>query len=336
MKFIDEAIILVRSGKGGPGCASFRRERFIERGGPDGGDGGKGGSVILKADPAKRTLLDLRRLKHFRAQNGIPGQGKQRHGKNGEDRIIPLPPGTMVSNAETGDVIIDLTTAGEEFVIAKGGLGGRGNKRFATSTNRAPRHAQSGLPGEEFTLKLELKLLADVGLLGLPNAGKSTLISRISSARPKVADYPFTTITPSLGMVQPDFGEPFAVADIPGIIQGAHEGTGLGTRFLKHVERTGILVHLVDISQVDPDNPLEAFDLINNELKLYNQVLADKPQLVVLNKMDLTGSSEKAEAFSKALSGKKILTISAATGQGTKKLVNILARKIGNDHGKSM
>lgn len=332
MKFIDEATITVKSGNGGPGCVSFRRERFIERGGPDGGDGGNGGSVILKVHPGKRTLFDLRRQKHIRAKNGVPGQGKQRHGKNGEDCLVEVPAGTLVTDADTGSLIVDMTEPGQHFVVAKGGMGGRGNKRFATSTNRAPRHAQTGTPGTELNLKLELKLLADVGIIGLPNAGKSTLISRISSARPKIANYPFTTLTPSLGMVEPEFGEPFAVADIPGIIEGAHDGTGLGVRFLKHVERTGILIHLIDISEIDPASPLGAYELINRELAMYSQTLARKEQIVVLNKIDLTGSEEKIELFKAACKASLILSISAATGRGTKALISIIAQKIGSRH----
>lgn len=333
MRFIDEASITVFSGKGGPGCVSFRRERFIERGGPNGGDGGDGGSVIFRADQGKRTLFDLRRQKLIRAKNGMPGLGSNKDGRNGEDLIIPIPPGTLVIDRDTEEVLHDITEPGTEIIIAKGGMGGRGNKRFTTSTNKAPRFAQPGMPGVELHLKLELKLLADVGIVGMPNAGKSTLISRISSARPRIADYPFTTITPSLGMVEPDFGEPFAVADIPGLIEGAHEGTGLGIQFLKHVERTGILIHLIDISTIDPDLPLGTLNLINKELALYSKTLGEKPQLVVLNKIDLTGSKEKVDLFKKAYKGGEVLTVSAATGKGTKELVGILAQTIGTKNG---
>ncbi len=346
MKFIDEAFILVKSGNGGAGCVSFRRERFIEKGGPDGGDGGNGGSIIFMADPGKRTLVDLRRQKIIKAENGQPGQGQKKHGRNGKNKILFVPCGTIVSDVNAGTIITDLTNPGEEFIIAKGGMGGRGNKRFASSTHRTPRFAQPGMPGQEFELKLELKLLADVGLVGLPNAGKSTLISRISSARPKIADYPFTTLAPCLGMVTADFGEPFAVADIPGLIEGAHDGTGLGTQFLKHIERTGILVHIIDVSEINPDSPLYAFNLINTELFKYSNTLAAKKQVIVLNKIDLTGADEKAEIFKKAYcdfietdnSAKNIhsdiLTISAVTGQGTKDLVSILAGKIKNNYEK--
>jgi GTP-binding protein len=333
VKFIDEATIYVRSGKGGPGCVSFRRERFIERGGPDGGDGGNGGSVIFKADNSKRTLFDLRRQKHIRAENGTPGMGRQRHGRNGIDHIVPVPLGTLVTDADTGAVLADITQPEQTFVAARGGMGGRGNKRFASATNRAPRHAQPGMPGEELTLRLELKLLADVGLVGLPNAGKSTLISRISSARPKIADYPFTTITPSLGMVLPEFGEPFAVADIPGLIEGAHQGVGLGIQFLKHIERTGILVHLMDVSAIDVQDPLAAYALINQELAQYSPTLANKPQVIVLNKMDLTDAAEKRKAFMAALGRDDVISISAATGQGTDRLKQILAQKLGKTDG---
>jgi len=331
VKFVDEAIITIRSGDGGAGCTSFRRERYIEKGGPDGGDGGDGGDVILRVDPGKRTLYDYRRQKLFKAKNGAPGLGRQKHGKNGSHSYIDLPPGTLVSNAETQESIVDLTDIDTEFVIAEGGKGGRGNKRFASATNRAPRYSQPGLPGLELKLHLELKLLADVGLVGLPNAGKSTLISAMSAARPKIADYPFTTLTPTIGMVEAPFGEPFAVADIPGLIEGAHEGIGLGIKFLKHIERTGMLIHLIDAGGIDPEDPLVAFNMINNELSMYSKSLAGKTQMIVLNKMDLTGTENRIEAFKAALPGRKLLTISAATGEGVKQLIKILAKKLQKD-----
>jgi GTP-binding protein len=331
VKFVDEAIITVTSGNGGSGCASFRRERYIEFGGPDGGDGGDGGDVILRVDPGQRTLYEYRRQKLFHARNGAPGLGRQKHGGNGNHKYLDLPPGTLVSDADTLEPIIDLTLENTEYIAAKGGQGGRGNKRFASSTNRAPRFSQPGIDGSEVRLKLELKLLADVGIVGLPNAGKSTLISSISSARPKIADYPFTTLTPTLGMVEPPFGEPFAVADIPGLIEGAHEGTGLGIKFLKHIERTGILIHLIDVGGIDPDAPLESFNLINNELAMYSKRLAKKTQIVVLNKMDLTGSEDRVESFKSALPNLKILTISAVTGKGVKPLIKLLASKLKKD-----
>ena len=328
MKFVDEAIITVRSGDGGRGCTSFRRERYIERGGPDGGDGGDGGHVILKIDESKRTLYGYRRQKLLLAKNGEGGKGKQKHGKNGSHCTILLPPGTIVSNADTNEIIADLTHTKDEYIVAQGGMGGRGNKRFASSTNRAPRYSQPGIPGVELKLKLELKLLADVGLVGLPNAGKSTLISHISAARPKIADYPFTTLTPILGMVDPPFGEPFAVADIPGLIEGAHEGVGLGISFLKHIERTGILVHLIDSFQIDPELPLKSFNLINNELSKYSQSLAQKTQIVVLNKIDLPGTTEKIKAFKRALKNIQVLSLSAVTGEGVKELITLLSSKL--------
>ena len=329
MKFVDEAIIIVKSGDGGRGCTSFRRERYVEKGGPDGGDGGDGGHIILKIDPGKRTLYDYHRQKLLKAKNGAPGLGKQKHGKNGSDCIITLPAGTIVSNIDTNEIIADLTKIEDEFILAHGGKGGRGNKRFATSTNRAPRHSQPGIPGIELKLKLELKLLADVGLVGLPNAGKSTLIRQISAARPKIADYPFTTLTPVLGIVNTPFGEPFAVADIPGLIEGAHKGVGLGINFLKHIERTIILVHLIDSSHINPDSPLESFNLINNELSKYSKTLSKKTQIIVLNKTDLSDTSQKIKAFKKKLKKIEILTISAITGKGTKKLVKVLSTKLG-------
>ncbi len=331
MKFVDEAIITVKSGDGGRGCTSFRRERYIEKGGPDGGDGGNGGHIILKIDQSKRTLYDYRRQKLLKAKNGAPGLGRQKHGKNGSDCTIILPPGTIVSNIDTNEIIADLTKIEDEFILASGGKGGRGNKRFATSTNRAPRHSQPGIPGIELKLKLELKLLADVGLVGLPNAGKSTLISSISAARPKIADYPFTTLTPTLGMVDPPFGEPFAVADIPGLIEGAHQGIGLGIKFLKHIERTGILVHLIDSFLIDPDSPLDSFNLINKELSKYSETLAKKTQIVVLNKIDLSDTSEKIKAFKNSLKDFQILTLSAVTGKGTKELVKVLSSKLAEE-----
>lgn len=328
MKFVDEAIVTIRSGDGGAGCSSFRRERFIEKGGPDGGDGGDGGDVILRVDPGMRTLFEYRRQKLHKAKNGAPGLGRQKHGKNGAHCYLELPQGTLVSDAQTGDTLVDLTDIQSEYTIALGGKGGRGNKRFASSTNRAPRYSQPGLPGQELKLRLELKLLADVGLVGLPNAGKSTLISAMSAARPKIADYPFTTLTPTIGMVEAPFGEPFAVADIPGLIEGAHEGIGLGIKFLKHIERTGILVHLIDAGGIDPEDPLAAYTLINNELSMYSKSLAGKTQILVLNKIDLTGTDNRVEAFRAALPDRKILTISAATGEGVKPLIKILAKKL--------
>jgi GTP-binding protein len=299
VKFIDEAIITVQSGDGGRGCVSFRREKHVPRGGPDGGDGGKGGDVILLATSRKRTLYQFRFKRNFKAENGSHGQGKEKTGKNGQDLIIQLPPGTVVTDADTGEVIKDLVKPDESLVLVNGGRGGQGNTRFKTSTHRTPRFAQPGEPGETKTLKLELKLLADVGIIGLPNAGKSTLISVLSSARPKIGEYPFTTLTPNLGVVQTDWGEPFVLADIPGLIEGAHKGTGA----------------------IDPNNPLHLYNTINEELFLYNQKLSEKPQIVVLNKLDLPGIQTAAEEFQFALKSREVIFISALTGKGLEKLI---------------
>ena len=322
MKFIDEAFITVQSGDGGRGCVSFRREKFVPRGGPDGGDGGKGGDVLLKSSSHRRTLFPFRFQRQFKAQNGTHGQGKQKAGKKGDDLIIEIPPGTLIIDEETNEIIKDFIQPDETYVIAEGGRGGQGNSRFKSSTHRAPRFAQPGEPGQFRKLKLELKLLADVGLIGLPNAGKSTLISVISSATPKIADYPFTTLTPTLGVVSAGWGEPFVVADIPGLIEGAHKGVGLGTRFLRHVERTRVLVHLIDISTIDSQNPLVDYETINRELAQYSPDLLQKPQIVVLNKMDLPGTKEAVSAFKASVQDREIMQISAATRKNVKKLTS--------------
>jgi GTP-binding protein len=335
VKFIDEVFITVQSGNGGRGCVSFRREKFIPRGGPDGGDGGKGGDAILRSTSRRRTLYPFRFKRQFKAQNGAHGQGKQKTGKNGSDLIIEVPPGTLVSNAETGELLKDFVQSDDSFVVAKGGRGGLGNTRFKTSTQRTPRFAQPGEPGQQLKLQLELKLLADVGLIGLPNAGKSTLISVISSATPKIADYPFTTLTPILGVVQPDHAESFVVADIPGLIEGAHKGAGLGIRFLRHIERTHILVHLIDAAAIDLQNPLAGYATINQELAQYNPLLTKKSQIIVLNKMDLPGSDQAAEAFQAAMNDdRQVLKISAAARKGIEPLKLKLAELLDKAHGK--
>jgi GTPase len=330
VKFIDEVFITVQSGDGGRGCVSFRREKFVPRGGPDGGDGGKGGDVILQSTSHRRTLYPFRFRRQFKARNGAPGQGKNKTGKTAENLIIEIPPGTLVSDAETNDLLKDFTQPGESFLAVEGGRGGQGNARFKTSTNRAPRYAQPGEPGQFFKLKLELKLLADVGIIGLPNAGKSTLISVISSATPKIADYPFTTLDPTLGVVQPDQEEAFVVADIPGLIEGAHQGAGLGIRFLRHIERTRILVHLIDASNIDPQNPLASYETINRELAQYNPLLTEKPQILVLNKMDIPGTEQIAEKFQTAVKDRQVLLISAAARKGIKALKLKLVESLGN------
>lgn len=328
MKFFDEAFITVQSGDGGRGCVSFRREKFIPRGGPDGGDGGKGGDVIIKSSSHRRTLYPFRFKRQFKAPNGSHGQGKKKTGKNGGDLIIEIPPGTLITDEETNEIVKDFTQPDETYIIAEGGRGGQGNTRFKTATHRAPRFAQPGEPGQFLKLKLELKLLADVGIIGLPNAGKSTLISAISSATPKIADYPFTTLTPTLGVVKAGWGEPFVVADIPGLIEGAHKGVGLGIRFLRHIERTRVLVHLIDISTVDPQNPLAEYETINRELASYSSQLMEKPQIVVLNKIDLTGTNEAGRAFQAAVKDREVLQISAVTRKGVDKLTSMMIKYI--------
>ena len=322
MKFIDEALITVQSGDGGRGCVSLRREKYVPRGGPDGGDGGKGGDVILKSSLHRRTLYPFQFKRQFKAQKGAHGQGKQKTGRNGPDLVIEIPPGTLVKDAATGEVLKDFITAGESYTVAQGGRGGLGNARFKTSTNRTPRYAQPGEAGQIRQLKLELKLLADVGIIGLPNAGKSTLISLISSATPKIANYPFTTLTPTLGVVETDWGDPFVVADIPGLIEGAHQGAGLGTQFLRHVERTRILIHLIDAGAIDPEHPRDHFKTVNRELKSFNPQLTQKPQIVALNKMDLPGAPDAAKAFAAALDPEPVILISAKENQGVNHLIS--------------
>ncbi|RJQ82721.1 MAG: GTPase ObgE [Desulfobacteraceae bacterium] len=328
MKFIDEATIIVQSGNGGRGCVSFRRERFAPRGGPDGGDGGIGGDVVLKATSNKRTLYHIRFRQEYKAENGQAGQGSQKYGRGGKDHIIDVPVGTLVYNAETGELLHDLVNPDEPVVVARGGRGGRGNLHFKTSTNRAPHYAQPGEPGERLTLKLELKLMADVGIIGVPNAGKSTLISAISSARPKIADYPFTTLTPNLGVVAVPDAEPFVIADIPGLIEGAHEGAGLGIRFLRHVERTRLLVHLIDCSGLSEEDPLQSYRTIRHELTMYSDGLAQKPELVVLNKLDVSGSGQLADRFCQALPDREVLRISAVTHLRLEHLKTYIRRQL--------
>jgi GTP-binding protein len=293
MKFVDEASIRVQAGKGGGGCVSFRREKYIPLGGPDGGDGGDGGSIYLEVDPGINTLADFRFQRSFKATNGQPGMGKNRTGKGGDDLTIMVPPGTIVSDMETGESMGDLTKPGERIKVAQGGFHGLGNARFKSSTNRAPRQSTPGTPGEIRQLKLELKVLADVGLLGLPNAGKSTFIRAVSAAKPKVADYPFTTLIPNLGVVSVEAHRSFVVADIPGVIEGAAEGAGLGIRFLKHVARTRLLLHMVDVMPVDGSDPADNVRTITHELEKFSPELAQRERWLVLNKLDLLPQEER-------------------------------------------
>jgi GTP-binding protein len=330
MQFIDEVKIHVQSGHGGAGCVSFRREKFVPFGGPNGGDGGKGGDVTFRVDANLSTLMDLRLRPHLKAGKGSNGMGKDRHGASGDDLLIPVPPGTIIKDAESGETLADLTGPGQEVVLLRGGRGGQGNARFTTSTNRAPKFAQPGEEGEERWLRLELKLMADVGLLGFPNVGKSSFITKVSAARPKIADYPFTTLKPNLGVVAYKNYRSFVVADIPGIIEGAHEGAGLGHRFLKHVERTNILLHLIDLSWIPDRDPIREFEALNRELALFSPELADKRQIVVINKIDLPSVREHLPQILPWFEERKIAVfpISAATGEGIPPLLDEIARHL--------
>jgi len=330
MSFIDEVKIFASAGDGGSGCVAFRREKFIPLGGPNGGDGGKGGDVILQVSPQIGTLYDLRLHPHQKAQRGKNGMGSDRHGAGGEDLVIQVPLGTIVKDYETGDIIADMTEPDQRLRLLKGGRGGQGNARFMTSTNKAPKFAQPGEPGEELVIKLELKLMADVGLLGFPSVGKSSFITRVSAARPKIADYPFTTLKPHLGVVQYKNYRTFVMADIPGIIEGAHDGAGLGHRFLRHVERTRILLHLLDPCRTHDSNPLNDYETLNRELALFNPELSEKPQIIVINKIDLPDVQalipEILPYFEKL--GLKVFPVSAATGEGIPPLLDEIAGKI--------
>ena len=326
MQFIDECTIDVRAGAGGDGKVAFRREPNVPRGGPAGGDGGNGGSVVLVADAQLGTLLDLRYQKHYKAKNGEPGFDRDKYGASAADVIVHVPVGTVVHDVDTDEVLCDLSTAEQRFVAAQGGKGGRGNIHFATSTYQAPTRAEPGEPGQERKLRLELKLLADAGLVGYPNAGKSTFISAVSRARPKIADYPFTTLVPNLGVVGLPGGRSFVLADIPGLIEGASEGHGLGHRFLRHVERTRVLLHLIEVSAEPGRDPLHDYDVINRELERYSPELAKRPQIVALSKLDLTETREAYESWRQKFAARGITlhAVSAATGEGVKELLEIL------------
>ncbi len=327
--FIDKARISVRAGNGGNGAVSFHREKYVAAGGPDGGDGGRGGSIILQVDDNLSTLMDFRYKRKYTAGTGMDGQGKRKFGKNGEDLIIKVPRGTLVRDAETNEIIQDMSSS-EPFVLCRGGRGGWGNSHFATPTRQVPRFAKAGLPGESHDVILELKLLADVGLIGFPNVGKSTLLSVVSKAQPKIANYHFTTLFPNLGVVWVDEGVSFVMADIPGIIEGASEGAGLGHDFLRHIDRCRLLVHLVDVSGSEGRDPVADFDAINAELQQYSPALAERPQIVAANKTDILENPENLErlrAHAEAL-GYPLLELSAATHQGTRELVQQIAQRL--------
>ena len=324
MKFIDEAVIEVQGGRGGDGCVSFRREKYVPLGGPDGGDGGKGGDVIFTTDAGLTTLMDVKYHRHFRASRGVHGKGKQMYGRAGDDKIVRIPVGTIVINAATNEFMMDLNCHPMKWVAAAGGKGGRGNMRYVSSTNQAPRKATKGREGELRRLRLELKLLADVGVIGLPNVGKSTLVSVVSNAHPKIADYPFTTKSPSLGVVAVNGGAGFVIVDIPGLIEDAHQGAGLGIQFLRHIERTRAFLHLIDVTDPANTDAIKNYKMIRHELGSYNKQLLDRPEIVVLTKMDLPEARAKKEELMKAfkkVTTHKIACISAATHEGVSDLL---------------
>jgi GTP-binding protein len=325
--FVDRAEIFVKGGDGGNGCVSFRKEKYVPRGGPNGGDGGAGGSVIVRAVEGLTNLANLSRQRHWVAPRGEHGLGSDCFGRSGADMVIEVPPGTIVRDRERGHVLRDFQRPGEEVAVARGGRGGHGNKYFKSSTNRAPRQAEKGEPGEERWIVLELKVIADVGLIGLPNAGKSTLLSRISRAQPEIADYPFTTKFPNLGMVDHGLDRPFVVADIPGLIEGAHAGHGLGHEFLRHVERTRLLVHLMDAVPADGSDPVANYRTIRDEIGRYSPALALRPEVLVVSKMDLTGAAEAKLRIEREL-GRPVLAISAVTGRGVPELLRHVAERL--------
>ena len=331
--FIDEIDIFVKGGAGGAGCVSFRREKFVPRGGPDGGDGGDGGSVILEADPSITTLLDFHYQRHYTAERGQHGKGANKQGASGADTVLRVPLGTTVSERAGGELLGDLTERGQRLLVAQGARGGRGNARFTTSTNRAPRRADLGRPGEERWIHLELKLLADVGVVGFPNAGKSTLVSRLSAAKPKIADYPFTTLVPTLGIVRAGEERSFVIADLPGLIPGAADGKGLGHRFLRHTERTRLLVHLIDLDPSTGRDPLADYHAIQDELRAYSEELAARPQIVVVNKVELPGTAEARAAVERfcAAHGLAFHAVSAVTGEGLPALVREIAQRLASE-----
>ncbi|WP_078545359.1 GTPase ObgE [Litchfieldia alkalitelluris] len=325
--FVDQVKVFVKGGDGGNGIVAYRREKYVPMGGPAGGDGGKGADVIFEVEEGLRTLMDFRYQRHFKAKRGEHGMSKNQHGKNAEPMIVKVPPGTVVSDVNTGEVIADLTQHGQRAIIAKGGRGGRGNSRFATPANPAPEIAENGEPGQERDIQLELKVLADVGLVGFPSVGKSTLLSVVSSAKPKIGEYHFTTIVPNLGVVETEDGRSFVMADLPGLIEGAHQGVGLGHQFLRHIERTRVIVHVIDMSALEGRDPYEDYLTINEELKEYNLRLTERPQIVVANKMDMPDAEENLEAFKEKLNNDdvRIFPISAVTRQGVRDLLFTVA-----------
>lgn len=327
--FVDQVKVFVKAGDGGNGMVAFRREKYVPDGGPAGGDGGKGASVIFEVEEGLRTLMDFRYNRHFKAKTGEHGRSKNQHGRNAEDMVVKVPPGTIVSNAETGEVIADLTEHGQTATVARGGRGGRGNSRFASPSNPAPELSENGEPGEEKDVTLELKVLADVGLVGFPSVGKSTLLSVVSAAKPKIAAYHFTTIAPNLGVVDTKDGRSFVMADLPGLIEGAHEGVGLGHQFLRHIERTRVIVHVIDMSGMEGRDPYEDYLKINDELKQYKMRLMERPQIIVANKMDLPDSAENLEIFKEKLEEDyPIYPISAVTRQGVQEVLFEIADKL--------
>jgi GTPase len=328
--FIDSAKVFLKAGDGGNGIVSFHREKYVSAGGPDGGDGGKGGDIIFEVDESLRTLIDFKYKRKYVAEPGDNGGAGNCSGKSGKDMVIKVPPGTIVKEEISGHIIADLTKPGQRVILAKGGKGGAGNQHFATPTRQVPSFAKSGNLGEEFNVVLEMKLLADVGLVGFPNAGKSTILSTVSAAKPKIADYPFTTLEPNLGVISIQPGSSFVLADIPGIIEGAHEGIGLGFEFLKHVERTKLLVHVVDVAAVDGREPFSDFETINKELKEYNPKLATRPQVIAANKIDLPAGMDKLKEFTKNVEklGYKVFPVSAATGSGMRELMSYVAEML--------
>ncbi len=328
--FIDRARIYIKAGDGGNGAVSFRREKYVPAGGPDGGDGGKGGDIVFEVDEGLRTLIDFKYRRKYVAESGENGGSAKRTGKSGRDLLIRVPPGTVIKDSETGRILADMVEPGQRAVVARGGKGGAGNWHFATPTRQVPNFAKPGDPGDEYTVELELKMVADVGLIGFPNAGKSTLLSKVTAARPKIADYPFTTLEPNLGVVRVDEGASFLLEDIPGLIEGAHRGVGLGFDFLRHVERCRMFLHIVDVAGVDGRDPVEDFEKINEELRLYDPRLAERHQVVAANKIDLPQGQENLERFTAAVEAKgyRVFPISAAANTGVKQLMQYIAAKL--------